>query len=164
MRNDWAGAISSWAGIVMLGFGLLWIVVSPRLHWRLALAGLALALTVLAQLGVVRPLAPAYDVTPMARQLKRLQLQGVPIAHEGKYHAQYQFAGRLEQPLEVISSQSLPAWFSRHPQGRAVVYVSSLKQAQALKPEFYQLYRGDVAVLVTQDQLARLSGVRVQTE
>ncbi|MGA9993586.1 MAG: hypothetical protein WBP86_14820, partial [Thiobacillaceae bacterium] len=139
-------------------------VVSPRLHWRHGLVGLAFALTALVQLGVVRPLSPAYDVTPMARELKLLQQRGVPIAHEGKYHAQYQFAGRLEQPLEVISSQALPAWFSLHPQGRAVVYVSSLKQAQELKPEFYQLYRGDVAMLVTRDQLARLNGVRVQAE
>ena len=163
-HNDWANAISPWAGSAMLGFGLFWIVVSPRLHWRHGLVGLAFALTTLVQLGVVRPLSPAYDVTPMARELKLLQQKGVPIAHEGKYHAQYQFAGRLEQPLEVISSQALPAWFSHHPQGRAVVYVSSLKQAQELKPEFYRLYRGDVAMLVTQDQLARLNGVRVQPE
>ncbi|HYP68462.1 MAG TPA: glycosyltransferase family 39 protein, partial [Thiobacillaceae bacterium] len=163
-HNDWAEAISPWAGSAMLGLGLLWLVVSPRLHWRHGLVGLAFALPALVQLGVVRPLASAYDVTPMALQLRRLQQNGVPIAHEGKYHAQYQFAGRLERPLEVISSQSLPEWFSHHPQGRAVVYVSSLKQAQALKPEFYQLYRGDVAVLVTRDQLAHLSGVRVQGE
>ena len=163
-HNDWANIISPWAGSAMLGFSALWIVVSPRLHWRYGLVGLAFVLISLVQLGVVRPLAPAYDVTPMARQLKLLQQNGVPIAHEGKYHAQYQFAGRLERPLEVISSQALPDWFSHHPQGRAVVYVSSLKQALELKPEFYQLYRGDVAMLVTQDQLVHLSGVRVQAE
>ncbi len=162
--SDWAGVVSPWAGSAMVGLGLLWIAISPRLHWLQSLVALAFMLTGLVQLGIVRPLAPAYDVTPLARQLKTLQQHGIPIAHEGKYHAQYQFAGRLDQPLEVVSSEALPGWFARHPQGRAVVYVSSLKQALNLKPEFYQLYRGDVATLVNRDQLARLGGVRAQAE
>lgn len=163
-RDDWAGVISPWAGSAMLGFAVLWIGVAPRLHWRQGLVALAFVLTGLAQLGIVLPLAPAYDVTPMALELKTLQQKGVPIAHQGKYHAQYQFAGRLEQPLEAVSGEALPGWFERHPQGRAVVYVSSLTQALHVKPEFYQLYRGDVAMLVNREQLARIGGVRVQTE
>jgi 4-amino-4-deoxy-L-arabinose transferase-like glycosyltransferase len=47
---------------------------------------------------------------PMARELARHQALGHPVANEGKYHAQYQFSGRLTQPLVALSGKELADW------------------------------------------------------
>jgi hypothetical protein len=100
----------------------------------------------------------------MATQISAVQKHGHAVAHVGKYHAQYQFAGRLKEPLTEISAREIPSWFVDHPDGRAVVYVSSLKQAVSVKPDFYQLYRGEVAMLVNREQAMRLDTARLKLE
>jgi 4-amino-4-deoxy-L-arabinose transferase-like glycosyltransferase len=163
LQSDWPGEISPWAGSAMVGLFALWIVLSSRAQWLTGLVSLAFLVVVLLQVGMIRPLATAYDVTPMAQEISVLQEQHIPVAHVGKYHAQYQFAGRLKQPLEVISAPELPDWLNQHPNGRAVVYVSTLKQARDLKPDFFQLYRGDVAMLVNRNQALRVDAAHLQS-
>jgi 4-amino-4-deoxy-L-arabinose transferase-like glycosyltransferase len=91
-----------------------------------ALAGAATVLLVAAHVGFARYVAPAYDVGPIARYLHALERGGHPIAHVGRYHAQFQFAGRLERPLEVIDQADVARWRAEHPGG---VVVSTSRTA-----------------------------------
>lgn len=67
-----------------------------------------------------------YDVTPIAHYLNRLESEGHPLAHAGRYHGEYQFAGRLKRPLEVVEPGDADGWLARHPGGYVVVYSNRL--------------------------------------
>jgi 4-amino-4-deoxy-L-arabinose transferase-like glycosyltransferase len=69
-----------------------------------------------------RAAGPTYDVVRIARYLRQLEEEGHPLAHVGRYHGEYQFAGRLRRPLEVLERGDADRWFSRHPDGYAVIY------------------------------------------
>lgn len=96
-------------------------------------------LTLLALLWAVgRAAASSYDVSRIAGYLSKLESEGHPIAHAGRYHGEYQFAGRLRRPLEVIEPPEVDAWLSRHPDGYAVVYANRLvpKPGDELRRDF----------------------------
>ncbi len=60
------------------------------------LALLGAATLALVQLAAMRSIDPMYDIKPMAQAIRQVQAQGRPVANAAKYHAQYQFLGRLE--------------------------------------------------------------------
>jgi 4-amino-4-deoxy-L-arabinose transferase-like glycosyltransferase len=94
--------------------------------------------------GVGRAIFDGYDVTPVSRHLSEAQRQGRPIAHFGKYHGQFQFVGRLQRPLEVITSpDALSAWTRRNPDGAVIVYTrGALTHAAGATPQFAQKFKG----------------------
>jgi hypothetical protein len=73
-----------------------------------------------------RPLlAEAFDQAPLARQLGDWQRAGSPLAHFGKYHAQFNFLGRLTAPVDIIDDMAeAAAWTARNPTGRIISYES----------------------------------------
>ena len=154
-----AARLPAWAGAGFLLAGML--ALSHTGHpsaqvKRLAWASLLALLWFL--FAVFRPLAPAYDVAPMARELARYQAQGRPVANEGKYHAQYQFAGRLGQPLAALHAPALADWLEAHPDGVAVVYLGAHEQAAPYRALFRQPYRGGAALLVDRRGAPALRG------
>jgi 4-amino-4-deoxy-L-arabinose transferase-like glycosyltransferase len=76
------------------------------------IASASVAMMVGLYAGVGRALLDAYDLAPIGGHLARAQQQqGRPIAHLGKYHGQFQFVGRLRQPLEIAPMpDALLAW------------------------------------------------------
>ncbi len=70
--------------------------------------------------GNMQALAPRYRLTAFAGHIAAAQARGAPVAHIGKYHAQFQFLGRLRQPLNVLHSEQLAAWAAAHPDGYVV--------------------------------------------
>jgi 4-amino-4-deoxy-L-arabinose transferase-like glycosyltransferase len=118
---------------------------------RVACASVLLALGL--YLGVVRALAPAYDTRPIGEHLAALQAAGAPIAHVGKYHGQFHFAGGLRQPLQVLhDARDVREWAARHPHGRIVVYS---RAPPGPGPEFTHRYRTQRASIWRADEFAR---------
>lgn len=97
---------------------------------RLSAAVFGLTLMSAAAVGAVhlaaRPLlAEAFDQAPLARQLGDWQRAGSPLAHFGKYHAQFNFLGRLTAPVDILDDiAEAAAWTARHPTGRIISYES----------------------------------------
>jgi 4-amino-4-deoxy-L-arabinose transferase-like glycosyltransferase len=73
-----------------------------------------------------RAATSTYDVSRIAGYLNRLESEGHPLAHAGRYHGEYQFAGRLRRPLEVLEPGDVDRWLSQHPKGYVVVYSNRL--------------------------------------
>jgi hypothetical protein len=106
----------------------------------------------------VPALVPYADPRPVAQVLAGLQARQVPLAHLGKYHAQYHFAGRLEKPIDILDPPELAAWVAAYPEGR----VMTVERGRAPEggPEYQapfrgawlQLWRGE-ALLVARSQL-----------
>jgi 4-amino-4-deoxy-L-arabinose transferase-like glycosyltransferase len=147
--------LPAWSGVGFVVAGLLALSKPghpPRLAWTglLVLAWLLIA--------VLRPLAPAYDVAPMAGEIAKYQAQGRPVANEGKYHAQYQFAGRLSQPLEALHAPRLADWLESHPDGVAVVYLRREEDPAPYQALFRHAYRGGISLLIDRRGAAALRG------
>lgn len=98
---------------------------------------------------VMRPIAAAYDIRPMAAAIAQAQAQGLNVAHWGKYHAQYQFAGRLNRPLTQLTARpAIDAWLRAHPDGVVVMYFSRDTDLTPLQPRFVQAFRSRNAALL----------------
>lgn len=104
----------------------------------------------------VRPLASAWDVRPLAGAIARLQAQGTPIAHDGAYHGQYQFAGRLAAPLpELDDVEDARQWLAAHPDGRLIVYFRDAGALRDFDAIATQPFRGRWAAIVPHAQALR---------
>ncbi len=120
----------------------------------------------LAHLVFVRPLSPAYDVRPLARKITELQAAGRPVGHDGVYHAQYQFAGRLAKPIEELSSHvEAERFVAAHPDAAIVLYFRPPFDPAPLGPLAMQRFRGRIAaVFDAQAALALLAKAEAESE
>ncbi|MBT9613423.1 MAG: glycosyltransferase family 39 protein [Burkholderiales bacterium] len=157
---DYTATFPAWPAwaFALVGAALLFAG-RAMLMMRLRVLALSmLALLTVAYLSVIPLLAPYIDTRPVAQHLARLQARDVPIAYWGKYHAQFNFAGRLTKPFALVDNDSVQAWARQHPQGRIVV-IDRAPTASAAKPEVERLFRGAyVKVWIGESLLAAKSG------
>jgi len=152
-----------WPGVLLVL--LAWAARMAGRHGissQLNLALLGAATLAVVQLASMRPLGPLYDIKPMAQAIKQLQDAGRPVANAAKYHAQYQFAGRLEAPLAELQGAELPRWLAAHPEGYVVVYLKDSRNLDAISARHKQGYRGGAVVLVDAPTAASLLAVHVE--
>ena len=139
---EWAGEIPLWpiialalAAPILLFFCKKSITTQVRALAFAMLAGFAVV-----GAGVIPAFVPYSDPGPAAQHLAALQERRVPLAHLGKYHAQYNFAGRLRTPIEILDPPELRAWVDAHPDGQ-VLTVERTRASEA-GPEFQAPFRG----------------------
>ena len=96
----------------------------PRRFGMLQLgATISLSMLLIVYLAIGIRFRENYDVTPMAQRIHRLQQGGAAVAQIGRYHGQFQFFGRLTEPLYVIKTQAdWQGYKARHPRGYVIVY------------------------------------------
>jgi len=153
---DYAATFPAWPAwaFALVGAALLF---AGRMMFVMRLRVLALSMLVLltvAYLSVIPMLAPYIDTRPVAQHLASLQARDIPIAYWGKYHAQFNFAGRLTKPLALVDNESVQAWARQHPQGRIVV-IDRAPTASVAKPEIERLFRGAYVKVWTGESLLR---------
>ncbi|QSX41230.1 ArnT family glycosyltransferase [Shewanella cyperi] len=111
-----------------------------------------------------QPMFDNYDMTPLATRVQQLQQEGQTLAFWGSYDAQFQFAGRLQQPLvELQQEEELNlAWLEQHPD-TLVIYPSKRPDpvllAQAL---YHQPYRSGNLLLLQARQLLAAQAITQQ--
>lgn len=141
---EWAAEIPLWpiavlvlAAPVLLFFCRKEIVVQVR-----ALAFAMLAAFAVAGAGVIPAFVPYSDPGPAARHLAALQDGKVPLAHLGKYHAQYNFVGRLRVPIEILDPPEVKAWVAAHPAGQVLTVERTRYGGAGNGPEYQAPFRG----------------------
>jgi len=93
--------------------------------------------------GVIPAFAPYADTMHAAQYLAAQQRLKVPLAHLGKYHAQYNFTGRLSAPIAILEPGELRAWVAAHPAGQVISVERRPYQAKgAVAPEYQGPFRG----------------------
>jgi len=146
-----------WPGMLLIltAAAAAWLGRKPE--WRMAaLAMLGATFFALAQCYVSDNLWRRYDIRPLAQEIGKLQARGIAVANHGDYHAQYQFFGRLEKPIDELATPfEIQPWFEQHPDGVLIMYVTP-KPGEAA-PLFSQPYIGETAVLLSAGQ-ARARG------
>lgn len=131
------------SAIVFGAVGLLLALVRPvsYRHCAALLASASVVLFLSLHVGLFQAIGKAYDMTAPARFLAGVQAEGRPVAHVGKYHGQFHFAGRLREPLAVIWPNDVRKWAAQHPDGFVVSYQRGRWQPP-VAPVFAHRYRG----------------------
>lgn len=158
--------VPAWGGYAFLVLSA-WLALQRGTPERLTvrMAATSLMAMMLVHLLLIHPLSPAYDVRPISRAIADLQAQGRPVANVGEYHAQFQFAGRLRQPLQVLRhGQESSDWLTANPNGVAVLYFPMKTDLRPYHPLFTQPYRGETAALFNASQALALLAQSVQPE
>jgi 4-amino-4-deoxy-L-arabinose transferase-like glycosyltransferase len=111
--------------VIALGVAIGWLPI-PSLDTRLFnMAATVAVLTALGLLALGWQLQPHYELARPAELIAKAQQRGQPVAHVGRYHGEYHFAGRLRTPLEVLAPEQVPAWLAANPQGLLVSHLAS---------------------------------------
>ncbi len=152
----WPGAL-----LVLLS-GVSWLAGRRGMQPVVNMALLSVATMGLAQTAVMDSIRPFYDIKPMALAIKQVQDEGGQVANAAKYHAQYQFMGRLEAPLEELRGNELAPWLKAHPDGYVVVYLKDRQGYESIPARYGQGYRGGAVVLVDVPTAAGLLAARVE--
>ncbi|MGZ8175173.1 ArnT family glycosyltransferase [Methylobacter sp.] len=98
-----------------------------------------------------------YDTQPAAQEIAELMDENRDIAYfGGKYHGQYQFAGRLKKAITVVPDiDSLYGWAGQHQSGYIIV---TYQDEEALSPslvDHHYPFRGqNIGLLSCRDLLA----------
>jgi 4-amino-4-deoxy-L-arabinose transferase-like glycosyltransferase len=146
-----------WPGVLLVLLALaVWLAGRRGFPAVPGLAVLGVGMLVLLQFAVMRSIGPLYNIKPMALAIRQVQEFGVPVAHAAKYHAQYQFLGRLEKPLVALQGVELTRWLAAHPEAYVVVYVKDQQRLVGINARHQQKYRGGAAVLVDAKTAAAL--------
>ena len=150
----WVGKVPPLGGALLIAAGMALIAFRfVDLRTELIKLASASALLVIAlHFAVVRPMTLTHDVADISRYIKALQDAKLPVGHVGKYHAQYQFLGRLDRPLEVVQVKELVDWFDVHPDGRIVVCFKAPILPRSGTTEFSDFYRGKTAAILDKGQ------------
>lgn len=143
--------VLAWPGVALMVVAALlylWGRRSRKPLVPLALLGVALACAI--QLAVLRPQYDSYAMHPVAQAVKQVQDAGGQVGHMGFYHDQYQFAGRLRQPLVQIEGlDAVRAWVRAYPQAHVVLYTRDMHMLDGVPVVARQRYRGGSAALLT---------------
>jgi 4-amino-4-deoxy-L-arabinose transferase-like glycosyltransferase len=103
------------------------------------MTGAGVFLVIAAHLTAAPYLGRAYDLEPVARRIAALQRAGHPVAHISKYHGQYHFLGRLEEPVAATWEHDVKAWAAAHPGGKVIAYHDH--GIRGGPPEFVHTFR-----------------------
>ena len=146
-----------WPGVGMVLLGVAaWIAGRRGISPVMNLALMGAATVALVQLAVARSIEPLYDIKPLAQAIKQVQDEGRPVANAARYHAQYQFLGRLEAPLVELQGGELAQWLASHPDAYAVIYLKDTQDLDLLPARHKQPYRGGAVALMESRAAAEL--------
>jgi len=146
---DWLPLVENFWGLAVIAAGTWQLAQSdPDRVSRVRRVVLALVVTIGAiHLGARPVLQFAYDLRPVARQLKVWEDEGRPLANFGKYHGQFQFLGRLQNPLTILGHEkgNVSSFIRTHPDGLVISYYKNLPtRAKPLKT--YRYRKATIAV------------------
>ena len=138
-----------WPGMVLGIVAMITYWIARRFDRPILVLGLLGGwFLVLIQFAAQPMVYPVYDIHPLARTIHHVQKTGHKVAHAGKYHDQYHFLGRLEQPLVVLHGPEMAAWLALNPSAYAVLYAEDLQALNGVSVVVAQRYRGKAAALL----------------
>jgi 4-amino-4-deoxy-L-arabinose transferase-like glycosyltransferase len=139
---EYSEGVSSLWSLPLIAAGSIMMIRPPSGGKNRIIAFSAMsALVVITVHGIAQPrLDFAYDLKPLANYLAAAQRQGFAIANMNKYHGQYNFLGRLTEPIEFTDHKLLPGWLRKNPKSKVVSY--HYESPAKDDPEYFQPFRG----------------------
>ncbi|MFN4062517.1 MAG: ArnT family glycosyltransferase [Paracoccus hibiscisoli] len=116
-----------------------------------ALAALPLALMIGLHAGLSPLLFARYDMTALGRAVAPFDQAGISVT-DGTYHAQLNFAGRLQNPVGRLTPADIAAWQQAHPAG--VLLDQTGAPIEGMTAIARLPYRGDTYTLHRMQEVA----------
>jgi len=154
---DWVGQLSQWPAAIILLLALAsllpWAPCSLRVRARVvALSSIVFTLVLLFSVFKILYM-PAYDLHEISSRISVLQTNGHTVAVPGKYHNQFQFFGRLKNPIVIIDWPDIQDWLRDKKQAYLVVVRKKRYELHFKDDEFTQPYRGKWMALLRRSTL-----------
>jgi len=120
-----------------------------NLHTEVRLiAAVAATLIVMLHMSAAPAFSLAYDLEPAAQRVKAFQDGNRPVAYIGKYHGEFQFLGRLTQPLDTMQTlREGQAWAKANPTGVIIATMRKSNIPPTPTPILLQPYRGKYLIM-----------------
>lgn len=135
----WVQLVEPYWGLSVIGIALCltaWVM-----HYRkLSVIALSTALVTAIMIGFFfffHYTGLQYNLRPASLMLKEFDDQQIPTAFVGNYQGQFNFLGRMTQPLPVISSEQISSWVEQHPNG----YLVSIEKHKPENAAYTQPHR-----------------------
>jgi 4-amino-4-deoxy-L-arabinose transferase-like glycosyltransferase len=158
----WIREISPlWGGLLlMLGFIVVMLPadILPKGVVRVTSAVVLILLAV--QPAMMTAAGGAYDLREISQQVRQYQDQGRKLAYIGKYHGQFNFLGRLQEPVKRLAPRFARTWALEHPRGLVIIYDID-NELPIDNAAFAQNYRGSrkaLKILETGSYLQAVDG------
>jgi len=136
-----------WGGVLIIAALTVFLLPPrPAAPTLLRISLLSVFVVAVAQVGVFRKAAPAYDLQAASRLLAQAQAAGREVAVLTPYHGQFGFLGRLTQPVLYIPASVVVAWAQQHPDAYLVMVYRD-GQADFPRAVFAQPYRSGYLVI-----------------
>jgi 4-amino-4-deoxy-L-arabinose transferase-like glycosyltransferase len=133
----WLGGTGLISGLVLLGGAYIVGQATPRaLIARMTqLALLPTLMVVSFNIEFAQSLRPFFDLSPLAERIHELQQSGRGVAVLGRYRGEYDFLGRLDQPVTVFASAGAAlGWAAQNPDGVILSYFQGGVLRLPLRP------------------------------
>ncbi len=100
--------LPGWVSVVGMAllFGGAWLWIARRGRRQVLAVALMTGIGVVLLHLALLPMRPAFDFQAFAAQVGQWQREGSPVAFVGKYRDEYNFYGRLRQPIVVLGSEA----------------------------------------------------------
>lgn len=149
--------VNPYCGPVLIAAGLtlpmIYRSIGKRGHAML-ISSAGVILVVVLNIGLMGVLEN-FDMRDLSARLGQIQRSGIPVAYVGKYHGTFGFLGRLEEPLEVINSEQVRQWASRHPDGLVITRDDDVQPGKSAVPDYESPYGLHVLKVWKSGSLAR---------
>ena len=151
-----------WPGLFAIGLGMF-LYFSLKNFSAVSVTSISsIALISVSMFVLIHTAGEAYDVRPISKEIKNLELQQVPVAYLGRYTGSYNFLGRLHHSPKNVTLATIGSWFDAHPNGRVVVFFDNIEQVDKSQTEFAQAYKGMVIAVLNQHQFSLQKNPDVQ--
>jgi len=154
VKINWLSNFSPTLGIILLLIGAILITESwlQRSSTLLLVSVASILFNLILPLGILQAAGKAYDLHEISQRIYQLQENQQTIVHFGDYHGQYQFLGRLKQPLPVIDEYTICPWLTqKNENSQVVIYLTENYQSLKQQADYVQAYRSkEVAIIEAQ--------------
>ncbi|WP_020485308.1 ArnT family glycosyltransferase [Methylomonas sp. MK1] len=138
-KLNWVQTVQPAWGLSVLAIAIM-LALLVWIKRKLPVAAISTALVAAIFVGFIfffRYAGPAYDLAPAAMQVKSFTEQHIPHVYVGNYQGQFNFLGRLTQPLPVLPAERLADWVAQHADG----YLISLEKNKPSDAVYLQPHR-----------------------
>jgi 4-amino-4-deoxy-L-arabinose transferase-like glycosyltransferase len=138
-KLNWVQTVQPAWGLSVLAIAII-LALSVWIKRGLSIAALSTALVTAIFVGFIfffRYAGPAYNLAPAAMQVKNYNEQHIPYVYVGNYQGQFNFLGRLTQPLPVMPGERIADWAAQHADG----YLISLEKNKPSDAIYLQPHR-----------------------
>jgi len=144
---EWVAQLAPMSGGVTVIATVLVLVAARWLPASLWPGALTLILVLTSHFGILRAMGPYYEVAGIGELIGRAQRAGKTIAFDGKYRGEFNFVGRLEQPILEIGRYTGRTWLVEHPEALLVKRSDVHPEQGDLGVLCWQGYRTNFLVL-----------------